>query len=82
MKKDALMIAISMLIFGTVGAFKRFIPVSAGELALYRAVLASIVIGLVLLVTKKPIPFGKIKKAAAASVCIRRSHGHQLDLVV
>ena len=62
MKKDALMIAISMLIFGTVGAFKRFIPVSAGELALYRAVLASIVIGLVLLVTKKPIPFGKIKK--------------------
>ena len=62
MKKDALMIAISMLIFGTVGAFKRFIPVSAGELALYRAVLASVVIGLVLLVTKRPIPLKKIKK--------------------
>lgn len=62
MKKDALMIAISMLIFGTVGAFKRFIPVSAGELALYRAVLATVVIGLVLLLFKKPIPFGRIKK--------------------
>ena len=62
MKKDALMIAISMLVFGTVGAFKRFIPVSAGELALYRAVLASVVIGLVLLIAKRPIPFGKIKK--------------------
>ena len=62
MKKDALMIAVAMLIFGTVGAFKRMIPVSAGELALYRAVLASIVIGLVLLITKRPIPFGKIKK--------------------
>lgn len=62
MKKDALMIAVSMLVFGTVGAFKRFIPVSAGELALYRAVLASAVIGLVLLIAKRPIPFGKIKK--------------------
>ena len=56
------MIAVSMAIFGTVGAFKRFIPVSAGELALYRAVLASVVIALVLLITKRPIPFGKIKK--------------------
>ena len=62
MKKDALMIAVSMLVFGTVGAFKRFIPVSAGELALYRAVLASVVIGLVLLIAKRPIPFGKTKK--------------------
>ncbi len=62
MKKDALMIAVSMAIFGTVGAFKRWIAVSAGELALYRAVLAGAVIGLVLLVTKRPIPFGKIKK--------------------
>lgn len=62
MKKDALMIAVSMVIFGTIGAFKRFIPVSAGELALYRAVLASVVIGLVLLITKRPIPFAKIKK--------------------
>ena len=62
MKKDALMIAVAMLVFGTVGAFKRFIPVSAGELALYRAVLAAVVIGLALLVMKRPIPFGKIKK--------------------
>lgn len=62
MKKDALMIAVSMVIFGTVGAFKRFIPVSAGELALYRAVLAAVVIGLTLLITKRPIPLRKIKK--------------------
>ena len=53
---------VAMAVFGTVGAFKRFIGVSAGELALYRAVLALVVIGLVLLFTRRPIPFGKIKK--------------------
>ena len=53
---------VSMAIFGTIGAFKRYIGVSAGELALYRAVLAVIFIGLVLLVTRNPIPFRKIKK--------------------
>ena len=51
-----------MAIFGTIGVFKRLIPVSSGELALYRAVLACLVIGAVLLVTKNPIPFRKIKK--------------------
>ena len=62
MKKSTIMIIVSMAIFGTIGAFKRFIHVSAGELALYRAILAIVFIGLVLLVTKRPIPFRQIKK--------------------
>lgn len=57
-----LMLIVSMTIFGTIGLLRRSINVSSGELALYRAVLAAVFIGLFLLVTKNRIPFGKIKK--------------------
>ena len=53
---------ISMAIFGTLGPFVRNISVSSGELALYRAILASLLITGFLLVTKQKIPFSKIKK--------------------
>lgn len=51
---------LSMGVFGTLGPFVRNIPVSSGELALYRAVLAALMIGGFLLVTKQRIPFRKI----------------------
>ena len=57
-----LMLIASMTIFGTLGPFVRNIPVSSGELALYRAVLAAILLSLFLIITKQKIPFGKIKK--------------------
>ena len=57
-----LMLIISMAVFGTIGLFVRNIPVSSGELALYRAILAAILIGIYLLATKQPIPFARIKK--------------------
>lgn len=57
-----LMLMISMTIFGTLGIFVRNIPVSSGELALYRAVLAALLIAVFLLLTKQRIPFAKIKK--------------------
>lgn len=57
-----LMLIASMAIFGTLGPFVRNIPVSSGELAMYRAVLAAILIGLFLWGTKQRIPFAKIKK--------------------
>ena len=52
----------SMTIFGTLGLFVRNISVSSSELALYRAVLATFVIGIFLLVTKQKISFSNIKK--------------------
>lgn len=52
----------SMTIFGTLGLFVRNIPVSSGELALYRAVLAVLLLAVVLIVTGRKIPFGRIKK--------------------
>ena len=57
-----LMLIASMTIFGTLGPFVRNIPVSSGELALYRAVLAALLIALFLLITKQKIPFSLMKK--------------------
>lgn len=56
------MLIVSMAVFGTIGLFVRNIPLPSGEIALYRAVFAAILIGAFLLVTKQRIPFGKIKK--------------------
>ena len=52
----------SMVIFGTLGPFVRNIPVSSGELALYRAVLAALLISVFLLITRQKIPFSDIKR--------------------
>lgn len=57
-----IMLIMSMVIFGTIGLFRRSINVSSGELAFYRAALALVFIGLFLLLTKNSIPFGRIKK--------------------
>ena len=57
-----LMLITSMTIFGTLGIFVRNISVSSGELALYRAVLAALLIAVFLFATKQRIPFANIKK--------------------
>ena len=56
------MLILSMAIFGTLGLFTRNIEVSSGELALYRAVLAALLILIYLTITRQPIPFSSIKK--------------------
>ena len=45
MKKARVFLISSMIIFGTLGLFVRHVPLSSGELALCRAVLAAILIG-------------------------------------
>ncbi len=57
-----LMLIASMAIFGTLGPFVRNISVTSGEVALYRAILASVLIGCYLLLTKQKIPFRKLRK--------------------
>lgn len=57
-----MMLIVSMAIFGTIGLFVRYIPLASGEVALYRAVLAAILIGIYLLVTGQKIPFLSIRK--------------------
>ena len=62
LKNPRLMLIVSMTIFGTLGIFVRNIPVSSGELALYRAILAALLIAIYLIITKQRISFTKIKK--------------------
>lgn len=56
------MLITSMAIFGTLGLFVRNIPISSGELALYRAILAVVLIAVFLVVTGQSFPFASIKK--------------------
>ena len=60
--KSKIMLITSMIIFGTLAIFVKNINVSSGELALYRAMLASLIIGLYLLITKQKLNFKAIKK--------------------
>ena len=62
MNRARVMLVISMAVFGTLGLFVRNIPLSSGQLALCRAILASILIGLYLLVTKQKIPFRELRR--------------------
>lgn len=62
LKSARFMLILSMTIFGTLGLFVRNIPLASGELALYRAIQAMLLIGVYLLITKQKIPFGQIKK--------------------
>ena len=61
-KNARIMLIISMTIFGTLGLFVRNIPLSSGELALYRAILAALLIAVYLFATGQKIPFMNIKK--------------------
>lgn len=63
MRKSELFLALSMAIFGTISLFVKAIPLSSGEIALFRAVLALALIGVYLIISKDPIPFKKIAKS-------------------
>lgn len=56
------MMAIAMFIFGTLAPFVRNIGVSSGELALYRALMAAVLVGGYLLITKQGLNIAQIKR--------------------
>lgn len=62
--KTLIFFIISMIVFGTIGWFVRNIgeTISSSEIALYRAIMAIIVVGFYLLITKQKIEFKKLKK--------------------
>lgn len=65
MKKEntaKLMMAVAMFIFGTIAPFVRRINVGSGELALYRAVLAAVLVGGFLLITRQKLSVKDVKK--------------------
>ena len=55
-------LSLAMAVFGTLGLFTRNIPVSSGELALYRAILAAVLILIYLVVSKQPLHLSGIGK--------------------
>ena len=62
LRKSRLMMVTAMTVFGTIALFVRNIGVSSGELALYRAVLAILLLGGYFLVTGKKIDLHAIRK--------------------
>ena len=60
--RPKLYVAVSMAIWGTLGPFTQQIAVSSGELALYRAFLASGLIVIYLILTKQKMDFQAVKK--------------------
>ena len=60
-----MMLVLAMTVFGTIGLFVRNIPVSSGELALYRAVLAAVMLCGFFTVTKQKIRLKGLGKELA-----------------
>ena len=56
------MLSASMAVFGTLSLFVRNIPLVSGELALYRAVLAALLIGGYLLLTRQRLELREIRR--------------------
>ena len=60
--RSRMMLIVSMVIFGTLGIFVRHIGISSGEVALYRALMAAVLIGGILLLKRRSFSFAAIKK--------------------
>ncbi len=61
-RKSRMMMVTAMAVFGTVALFVRNISVSSSEIALYRAVMAALLLGAFLLLTGQKIDFRAIRK--------------------
>ena len=61
------MLILSITVFGSIGLFVKAIPLASGEIALYRAILAAALIGIVRLITRQRISFKNKKRASVAS---------------
>lgn len=68
-KSSRLMFISAMAMFGTLAPFVRKIGVSSAELSLYRALLASCMIGLFLLLTGRKLPVKNLKKELLLLMC-------------
>ena len=60
--KAKLLIIISMVIWGTIGIFRRYIPLSSGIIAFTRGLIGTAFLILAVVVSRKKISFADIKK--------------------
>ena len=62
LKDPRMHMVLAMLIFGTIPIFVKHLPLSSGEIALYRAILATASVGIYLLISKQRFELAVIKK--------------------
>ena len=60
--KSKILIIIAMAIWGTIGIFRRYIPLSSGMIALARGVMGCAFLGAVMAITKKKFEWKNIKE--------------------
>lgn len=60
--KSKFVMAFAMAIFGTIGIFRRFIPLSSGLIAFVRGLIGTFVLLLFVLITKRSISINSIKR--------------------
>lgn len=60
--KSKVYFIVSMIIFGTIGVFVRYIPLASSEIALLRGLIGSFFLVIILMAQKKRISFMKVKK--------------------
>lgn len=60
--KAKLMLILSMSIFGTIGIFRRYIPLDSATLAMLRGFIGAAMLILIMTLTKQKLSFEKIKK--------------------
>lgn len=60
--KSKIMLILAMTIWGTIGIFRRYIPMSSGMIAFTRGCIGTLFLVLVILITRKKISFEAIKK--------------------
>lgn len=59
---DKIALIAAMLIFGTIGIFKKAIPLPSGTIAMFRGIIGALMLMLILLITGRKISFNTIKK--------------------
>ncbi len=59
--KSKILIIIAMIIWGTIGIFRKYIPLPSGMIALARGILGCIFLALVMVITRKKLAYKDIK---------------------
>ncbi|MBR7091594.1 MAG: DMT family transporter [Clostridia bacterium] len=64
MNKDRIKLITAMLLFGTIGLVRRYIPYSSALTACARALIGAVLLGAVILLRRKRVDWGAVKKQA------------------
>ena len=78
MKRSRIFLISSMVIFGTIGLFVRGISLPTAEIALYRSLLAILLVGVFMLIRKKKQKHAKAKHSPRATPALSLGCGARI----